>query len=453
LTSLLLGFFCPKLEADDWVDEWFDSATYSGPSSYSTKNRKMISGGSFAVRSTVKTDYPITVSLPKISAGCGGISGFMGGFSFLDADYLIDKAQRMMQAAPYVAMDMALKAMSKEFSDTIKSAEALTNTLNSIQLNECSTMKPILTAAMNKDKEGFKQSLSEIANAKQIKDNAVRLWTDAKREITDNDNKSPVDLAEEIEGCPADIKHFFSPGSVIEKITGKTGMGDYSKMFKGFFGDMVIQHKDNNIVTEMIMACTENRHDGQAFLFGKVYARNDSGKCKEIKSKSVYEIVDKKLNSLADKITEKKELSAEDKAFASRGTPLPILAMLRIAHEQGTVSETKQGLLDITAIAYAYRVADSFYHEALAALQRVSDEVDTNHTQEDSDKSCNMRVLTIPAEQVRKLLRRVRDARDQLASSFDIELKEHTRFDELIDEMRRRESEIKRQERLRFISN
>ncbi|WP_237384784.1 conjugal transfer protein TraH [Yersinia enterocolitica] len=65
------------------------------------------------------------------------MDAFLGGFSFLDPDYLVEKAQRAMQAAPYVAFDMALKTMCKECADTLGKIEQITNFLNGIQLNEC----------------------------------------------------------------------------------------------------------------------------------------------------------------------------------------------------------------------------------------------------------------------------------------------------------------------------
>lgn len=83
--------------------------------------------------------------------GCGGIDGFLGGFSFLDPDYLVEKAQRAMQAAPYVAFDMALKTMCKECADTLGKIEQITNFLNGIQLNECALAKPIATAMVERD--------------------------------------------------------------------------------------------------------------------------------------------------------------------------------------------------------------------------------------------------------------------------------------------------------------
>src|SRR3546814_5952804 len=44
-------------------------------------------------RVDVHHDYLTSVTLPKVRAGCGGIDMFLGGMSFLDPDYLVQKLE------------------------------------------------------------------------------------------------------------------------------------------------------------------------------------------------------------------------------------------------------------------------------------------------------------------------------------------------------------------------
>lgn len=429
--------------AENWVDDWFDAATYNGADSFEAQNRHFVSGGSFSVRSRVKTDYPITISMPKISSGCGGIDGFMGGFSFLDADYLVDKAQRMMQAAPYIAVDMALKTMSKEFSDTIKAAEDIVSQLNGIQLNECTSMKPVVTAALNQDAEGTKQALGEIVNAKQIRESTSRLWQEAKETTVDADNKSPVDLSTEIEGCPADVKEIFGGGSVIQKVADKSNMGDHADLIRGYFGDVVINNSNNLITPELILPCPQNTDDHEGFLYGGSYERDiTTGACTISSGKTVHEAIYEKIQSIASKIENNQALSDDDKAFAGEGTQLPIFRMLQVALERGTLSETVTVLTDITSAAYAAKVADTFYFETYSVIKRVS-EASQSTTQEDNDKPCNMRVLGDAAGKVRDLLRDVRETRRSMMNNVMVSINQHTQFEEIVAESRRRMREHK----------
>lgn len=436
----------PTIMADKWVDDWFDSATYSGSSTFSTQNRNFMSGGSFSVRSQVKTDYPVTISMPKVSAGCGGIDGFMGGFSFLDADYLVDKTQRMMQAAPYIAVDMALKTMSKEFSDSTKAAEDVINALNSIQLNECSSMKPVVTAAIDQNPEAMKAALGEIVNAKQVRDSTARLWQETTENLADNDNNAPVDISSEMEGCPSDVKEIFAGGSVIEKVANRSSMGDHADLMRGFFGDVVIKKTNNLIVAEPILPCPENRDNHEGFLYGDAYERDESTMaCNRVGGKTVHETIYEKITAIADKISGNQTLSSDDKKFAGQGTQLPIFKMLQVAHEQGTLTETVQVLTDVTAAAYAARVSDTFYYETYGVLKRISDAAQ-NPTQANNNKPCNMTLFAGAAAEIRDILREVRDTRRNMMATVQVAINEHTQFQSIVDESRRRLREIKANE-------
>lgn len=443
-------FWSTSVLSDSWVDDWFDSATYSGPSSFSTQNRHFMTGGSFSVRSQVKTDYPISITMPRISAGCGGIDGFMGGFSFLDADYLVDKSQRMMQAAPYIAVDMALKTMSKEFSDTLKAAEGIVSSLNSIQLDECRSMRPIVTAAMDRDPDAARQALGEVVNAKQIRESSSRLWQEATEAIADNNGSPPSDLAEEILGCPADIRDMFSGGSVIEKIAEKANMGAHANLIRGYFGDVVIHHENNMLVPEPVQPCSGNRDNHEGFLYGDSYERRaDTMACANAGGKTVHEAIYERINSIANKIQNDQPLNSNDRAFAGEGTQLPIFRILQVAYEQGTLDDTVRILTDVTAAAYAARVADTFYYETYAILRTVSDSISTP-SQDTNGKPCRMTVLAGAAGQIRELLREVRDARRNMMAQVSTTINEHTQFLGVVEESRRRMERIKLQEAQRL---
>lgn len=451
VTALGLAFMVPTLCSADWVDDWFDSATYSGSSSFSTQNRKFISGGSISVRSQVKTDYPITISMPKLNVGCGGIDGFMGGFAFLDADYLVDKAQRMMQAAPYIAVDMALKSMSKEFSDTLKAAEDMVNSLNGIQLNECQSMKPLVAATLENNPEGMKNALGEMVNAKQIKESGARLWQEASEKVKDNNDKAPASLQSEIEGCPADVREVFGPGSVIKKIAAKSNMTAHADLLRGYFGDVIITTAGNFYTAKPVSACSENRDNHEGFLHGTSYVKSESTlACTQSVGDSVYETIYEKIDALASKIENNQLLTDADRNFASQGTYLPIFKMLQVAHDQGTLNETKLMITDITAASYARRVADDFYKSAYEILKKASD-LASNPTQQDNSKTCNMNYYANAAYQVRDLLREVRETRSRLSANVDIAVNEYTQTHAIIDESRRRNSEVKSQEFKRIL--
>ena len=91
--------------AEDWIKDWFDSSISSGAEHYESQQRGFYSLGSYRARMNTSNDYLLSANLPRIRSGCGGIDLFAGGLSFLDEEYLVEKFQNMIQAAPAIAFD------------------------------------------------------------------------------------------------------------------------------------------------------------------------------------------------------------------------------------------------------------------------------------------------------------------------------------------------------------
>ena len=88
---------------------------------------------------------PVTFSPPRLKVGCGGIDLFLGGMSFLNAKYLVQKAERILQAAPAFAFDMAMNEYCKECKAIKDFMEHASDALNSIQSNDCRLAKRLGT--------------------------------------------------------------------------------------------------------------------------------------------------------------------------------------------------------------------------------------------------------------------------------------------------------------------
>ena len=128
--------------ADDWASNMTTNSTSA--SFYQGSQRGYFTGGSFSARWKQSNDNLVTISKPRIKSGCGGIDAFLGGFSFLDTDYLVNKLQRILSAAPAAAFDIALKTLAPQVSATIKELEAIVDKLNNLQLDDCKAAKALV---------------------------------------------------------------------------------------------------------------------------------------------------------------------------------------------------------------------------------------------------------------------------------------------------------------------
>ncbi|EKD37931.1 MAG: hypothetical protein ACD_75C00933G0001, partial [uncultured bacterium] len=184
LAVLLL--FTPTIASAAWVDDWLEQKTTTSPNYFSGQQRGYYSGGGFSGRWPSKVDYPVTVEMPRIKSGCGGIDVFMGGFSFLNEDYLVDKLQSILESAPAVAFDLALKTLCEQCSNTIKNFEALADKLNSMQLDECAAAKELVGVVM--DENGFhstevmQEKLGTSIKENKLSQGITEMWDIATKE-------------------------------------------------------------------------------------------------------------------------------------------------------------------------------------------------------------------------------------------------------------------------------
>lgn len=247
----------PALSWSGWVDDWMTQKTSTSPSYFEGAKRGYYTGGSFSARWPNGTDYPITVTLPSIKSGCGGIDAFLGGFSFMNVDYLVQKLQRILSAAPAAAFDIAMKTLAPQVSDTIKSLEAIADRLNNIQLDDCKAAKALVAVASEPFSPIMSQSVKNVMsnsmNDFMVSSGVNDLYQTSKTNLTSvlntaMGNAPPVGNAVAqasqggTAGCSSDITDIFGGGSVLDNLATKKGMNtNYVKLIRGFIGDVVVQ--------------------------------------------------------------------------------------------------------------------------------------------------------------------------------------------------------------------
>ena len=179
-----IGFSCvlaQPVSAGGWVDDWVSQKSGSGPSSIEGQERGYYSGGNFSARWQNQTTYPVTTSIPHVKSGCGGIDVFMGGFSFMNTDYLVKKLQSIMSSAPAVAFDLGLKTLCEQCSNTIKNLEAMSDTLNNLQMNECAASKSLVATVADasdwKLTQAQRSELGEAISYDKLSSGVSDMWT------------------------------------------------------------------------------------------------------------------------------------------------------------------------------------------------------------------------------------------------------------------------------------
>lgn len=368
--AALLIAATPGAATAGWVDDWVDQRVETSPGYFEGQKRGYYTGGGFSARWNLRNDYLWSVTPPRLKTGCGGIDAFMGGFSFMDADYLVQKLQRIMSAAPAAAFDVALKVLAPQVSDTIRSLESIADRLNGIQLDECKSARALVaTIASPLAPQNKQGELAAIQADWWQSTGAGDLWSEfQKLRRADNDRPDPAAAVASMTGCAADFKSVFAGGSVLEKAGAKVGItdNDYLNLIRGYVGDIFIQAPNPALNIQAYKVVYDKPCDQdkglKEFLDGTAQGKPTNGACATITdaNRNLRQYVQARLVSIANRYRNRQHLGGADQDFIN-ASPLAVGLVLKTAVGEQQEGQIVAQLADVTAKAYAYAILTDMY--------------------------------------------------------------------------------------------
>ena len=365
LLLALAGVAAPAQAASGWAQEWFDNATYASPGSFNDQTRGYLTAGGINGRFNVHNDYLTSLSLPKIKAGCGGIDMFLGGLSFLDPDYLVQKLEYILQAAPAVAFQYLLETLDEKMGNIISKMEAATNYLNSIQVNDCRLADRSVRIAKGED--GLSGILEEMTGYKSVKEGLKRSFDDSRKAIEANKNNPTEDLKQFLSNCPPEVTEIFKSGSLLANAASRVGASAYAGVMRGRVGDVWMQWNATDKVPSFtpVAACPTQDNEGfDDILDGTTQVRpagvdakgNPPACVADDPGRGSLAIVREKLESIADKIRGKAALSNDEMNFVANVRTLPVYQMLAWGVREKVEASVIGDVDELVAITLAYQM-------------------------------------------------------------------------------------------------
>jgi len=443
----MLALVAPMDSRADVVDDWFDQSTTTSPGSLKTQQRGYYTGGSFQARWRMTNDYPVSVSSPRFSAGCGGIDLFGGGFTYMDPEYLVQKLERAIQAAPAIAFSMAMSEYCKVCQTTMESMEQITDYLNSIQLNDCRMAKGIAAIPAKGDFSIFKDAQEKAMQGYAIAQGLAKNAQGVDDSVRSSGGKAPVDTTELVSECPTVFKTVFTNGSVVKNVAELVSLGTYSDLMRGMIGDVHVSYDSvyKNYKVESVPACRGNDPvDGFDLLTGKLEKKavGAGGACSVATSSSVADQITDRLQSIADKLRATGAgggaLSAEDMAFIN-AAPFSVLNVLRDAVKENYVDEAIANSRDVLAAAYAFHMLDDIHNMSRLVLSK-ADEVSNNaRTSTGNNNKCDAEFLRPAFEAIRLMDERAlryREIAKANYSKYQLELNANMAYAKFLQDRR-----------------
>jgi len=378
----------------------------------------------------------------------------MGGFSFMNSDYLVDKLQGIMSGAAAVAFDLALKTLCEQCANTIKNFEALSDKLNSMQLDECAAAKELVGVVM--DENGFhstevmREKLGTSIKENKLSQGVAEMWDIITKEDQANNNvPRSGDVARVTSGCNAEIRStFLTQGSLLENVGGRMGIPrDHIDLIRGLVGDVKLEGPANAYKVSYETPCPENNPDDiKSFANGDVYAKNASGFCSRITdaNRDLVQYVTDTLNSIAGKIESKAALSPAERTFLETN-PLSALPILKTSVSTDMKDAVISGLADITAKAYSLQMLSDLYvrSETIARKAKEMLEKKAGAATGQPSENCAAVVFAQKADQdITLMIRRIRQLQESARASYVASAREMSTIMEYLEHMQKVEMQM-----------
>lgn len=423
-SSIALLFAVPA-HAQSWAETWFDNVTYTSPGSFEDQTRGYLTAGGMSGRVDVHDDYLLSLSLPKVKAGCGGIDMFLGGMSFLDPEYLVEKLESILQAAPAVAFQYLLETLDEKMGNIISKMEAATNYLNSIQVNDCRLANRMVQIAKGDD--NMSGIIEEMTGYRSVKQGYATSYQQSREKIQANNNNPTEDLKEALENCPPEVTDIFRTGSLLSHAAARVGASDWTEVMRARVGDVYMRWNDADKVPlfSAIPACphqdTESPDD---FLAGRVQRRAlnipaTAADCSTETGGGALALARTRMEAISDKIRGRSTLTSEERQFVANVRTLPVYRMLEWGVRQGVTGSVIADTDELVALTLAYQMLNDLTRSidyALANAERGT--LAAGSSDAAATGICQTRILGKGIEQLRDLREEVLRQRAQMRQSY-----------------------------------
>ncbi|MEQ5349957.1 conjugal transfer protein TraH [Proteus genomosp. 6] len=287
-----------------------------------------LTGGSLFVRVPVRNIQLISVTLPDVKAGCGGIDAYLGAFSYINSDQIKAMAKQILSNAVGYAFDLALETTMPQVKSVKDYLQRLAQDMNNLNVSTCQAAQGIVGGLAPKSQATSEFVCQSIAQNHSVFADwaAARQGCGAGGETDKVFNKAN---AEEKKRIPRNKNLTWAAFSKISQFISNDR--ELKEMMQSVVGTVIYDNKGNLTI---IPAMGASDSLVNALLYGgetEIYRCNDESQClapKKAKltvtaSKAMVEQVRTTLVGIYDKVKKDTPLTDKEKTFIN-STRVPI---------------------------------------------------------------------------------------------------------------------------------
>lgn len=126
------------------------------------------SGGSIYMRTSVKQVQMVSLTMPSLNAGCGGIDAYLGAFSYINGEQLQRFVKQIMGNAAGYFFDLALQTTVPEMKQAKDFLQKLVTDVNSTNMSSCQAAQGIVGGLMPRTAVSQQKVCQDIAGESNL---------------------------------------------------------------------------------------------------------------------------------------------------------------------------------------------------------------------------------------------------------------------------------------------
>lgn len=290
------------------------------------------SGGSLYARTQVKTIQLVSMTLPDINAGCGGIDAYLGSFSFINSEQLQRFGKQIMSNAAGYFFDLALQTTVPEIKTAKDFLQKMASDINSMNLSSCQAAQGIVGGLFPRTQVAQQKVCQDIAGESNI----FADWAASRQGCSVGGQMDKV----QDKASDKDKERVMKNINIMWNALSKNRLFDDNKELKEFVMTLTgtLIFGENSEITPL-PARTTDQDLIKAMMEGgtaKIYHCNDSDKCLKVVADATVTIAANKalknqistlLSSIQNKAVADEKLTEQEKGFIS-STTIPVFKYL-----------------------------------------------------------------------------------------------------------------------------
>lgn len=146
---LLVFSLCEKVSANDLQNAFNALTNYTSPGVYNSQIRGFMTGGSYTVSFPQNQMNFISITPPQVNAGCGGISIYWGGISYISGAEFTALLKGIASSTLSEAFAISVRTLCPVCATVLADMQKAAQAASELAMNQCGAAMALLDAGIN----------------------------------------------------------------------------------------------------------------------------------------------------------------------------------------------------------------------------------------------------------------------------------------------------------------